>query len=333
VIALMLALQSVLAAGAAQQQSVLDPSGPQADSVAHLWWTAFWIAAVVYLITIGALLWAAWRARRRARASTLPPANAERVMRRAVSGAVGVTVAILLVFIFFDFSAGKSLRAPQQSNYLTIHLTGHQWWWEVEYADTLPHNRVTTANEIHIPVGEPVRLELSASDVIHSLWVPELAGKRDLVPGYQQTIWLQADTAGVYRGQCAEFCGLQHAHMGIYVIADPPDRFRSWLATQRQPAPAPTDSASVRGLQVFLRAHCPMCHSITGVPAYGRVGPDLTHIASRNTIAAGTLANTRGNLAGWIINPQSIKPGNRMPPGQLEPRDLQALLSYLETLK
>jgi cytochrome c oxidase subunit 2 len=329
----MLALQSVLAAGAARQQSVLDPSGSQADSTARLWWIAFWIAASVYVITIGTLLWSAWRAHRRARAGAQPPADAERAMRRGVGGAMAVTVAILLVFIFYDFSAGKSLRAPPESNKLTIHVTGHQWWWEVEYADTSPHNRVTTANEIHIPVGQPVRLELSANDVIHSLWVPDLAGKRDLVPGYQQTMWLQADTAGVYRGQCAEFCGLQHAHMAFYVIADPPDRFQSWVASQRQPAPSPTDSAAARGLQVFLDAHCPVCHSIAGAPAYGTAGPNLTHLASRNTIAAGTLANTRGNLAGWILNPQSVKPGNDMPPGQLEPRDLQALLSYLETLK
>lgn len=328
-----LALQSVLAAGAAQQQSVLDPSGPQARSAARLWWIAFWIAAAVYVITIGTLLWAAWRARRRARAGAHPPANAERIMRGAVGGAVGVTVAILLVFIFYDFSAGRSLRAPQQSNYLTVEITGHEWWWEVEYADTSAHNRVHTANEIHIPVGVPVRVELAANDVIHSLWVPELAGKRDLVPGYRQTFWLQADTAGVYRGQCAEFCGLQHAHMALYVIADPPARFQSWLASQRSPAATPSDSLAVRGLQVFLGAQCPVCHSVGGTPAYGSVGPDLTHLASRQTIAAGTLANTRGNLGGWIMNPQSIKPGNDMPPSQLEPRDLRALLAYLETLK
>jgi cytochrome c oxidase subunit 2 len=328
-----LALQSVLAAGAAQQQSVLDPSGPQADSTARLWWIAFWIAATVYVITIGTLLWAALRAHRRARAGARPPANAERTMKLAVGGAMGVTVAILLVFIFYDFSAGKSLNPPPRSNYLTIQLTGHEWWWEVEYADTSPHNRVSTANEIHIPVGQPVRVELSSNDVIHSLWVPELAGKRDLVPGYRQTVWLQADTAGVYRGQCAEFCGLQHAHMALYVIADPPARFQSWLASQRQPAAPPTDSMAAHGLQVFLGAQCPMCHSITGVPAYGNVGPNLTHLASRQTIAAGTLANTRGNLGGWIMNPQSIKPGNDMPPTELEPRDLRALISYLETLK
>jgi cytochrome c oxidase subunit 2 len=329
----MVALQSVLAAGAAEQQSVLDPSGPQADSVARLWWIAFWIAAAVYVITIGMLLWSAWRAHRRTGAGVQPPANAERVMRRAVGGAVGVTVAILLVFIFYDFSAGRSLHAPPRPNYLTINVTGYQWWWEVEYADTSPQNRVTTANEIHIPVGQPVRVQLAANDVIHSLWVPELAGKRDLVPGYRQTFWLQADTAGVYRGQCAEFCGLQHAHMAFYVIADPPAQFQSWLASQRKPAAMPTDSVAARGLQVFLGAHCPMCHSIAGVSAYGTVGPNLTHLASRRTIAAGTLANTRGNLGGWILNPQSIKPGNQMPPGQLEPRDLQALLSYLETLR
>lgn len=329
----MLALRSVLPAGAARQQSVLDPSGPQADSAARLWWIAFGIAATVYAITIGTLLWTAWRAHRRTRAGMKPPPGAPRIMRRAVAGAVGVTVATLLVFIFFDFGAGESLHAPARSNYLTLRVTGHQWWWEVEYADTVAHGRVTTANEIHIPVGQPVRLELSANDVIHSLWIPELAGKRDLVPGYHRTMWLEADSAGVYRGQCAEFCGLQHAHMALYVMADPPDRFRAWLDNQRRPAMPPADSLAARGELVFLGAQCPLCHSIGGTAAYGSVGPDLTHLASRTTIAAGTLRNTRGNLAGWILDPQRIKPGNDMPPSRFDARDLEALLAYLETLK
>jgi cytochrome c oxidase subunit 2 len=169
--------------------------------------------------------------------------------------------------------------------------------------------------------------------VIHSFWPPTLSQKRDLIPPKDNSLWLQADTPGVYRGQCAEFCGTQHAKMGFLVIAQPPDSFAGWLARQRDTALTPSDELTRRGQEVFLSSSCVMCHAIAGTPAGSRVGPDLTHLASRRTIAAGTLPNTRGNLAGWIVNPQQIKPGTRMPPNQLDPADLQALLAYLESLK
>jgi cytochrome c oxidase subunit II len=176
-------------------------------------------------------------------------------------------------------------------------------------------------------------LELRSTDVIHSFWPPNLTGKRDLIPGKVNSLWFQADTPGVYRGQCAEFCGHQHAKMGFLVIADRPDSFATWLASQRDTASTPTTELTQRGQEVFLASSCVMCHTISGTPAGSRIGPDLTHLASRRTIAAGTLPNTRGNLAGWILNPQRIKPGTRMPPNQLNPADLQALLAYLESLK
>jgi cytochrome c oxidase subunit II len=176
-------------------------------------------------------------------------------------------------------------------------------------------------------------LELLSTDVIHSFWPPTISQKRDLIPGKDNSLWLQADTPGVYRGQCAEYCGQQHAKMGFLVIAQRPDSFASWLARQRDTALTPTTELARRGQEVFLASSCVMCHAIAGTPAGSRVGPDLTHLASRRTIAAGTLPNSRGNLAGWIIDPQKIKPGTRMPPNQLKPADLQALLEYLETLK
>jgi cytochrome c oxidase subunit 2 len=327
----MLPLQQVLRG--ALDQSVLEPAGPQAAKVTRLWWFALAVATAVYLATIGALWWAAWRARRRAARGEPLGANSERGMTRGVILATGATVAILLIFFGVDMSIGRTLSPIPSKRPLTIEVIGHQWWWEVTYADTSPQGRVTTANEIHVPVGEPVLFVLESRDVIHSMWVPNLSGKKDLIPGYTQSVWFQADTAGIYRGQCAEFCGLQHAKMAMFIVAEPRPQFEAWVQAQRKPAATPTDSTASRGLEVFLTAQCAMCHSITGTSAGSRVGPDLTHVGSRRTIAAGTLPNTRGALAGWIVDPQQVKPGSRMPPNMLRPDDLDALLAYLQGLK
>jgi cytochrome c oxidase subunit 2 len=248
---------------------------------------------------------------------------------------VGVllTTLVLLVCLGLDISVGRAITATPGKDAVQIRVTGHQWWWEVHYRDLVPQRWVTTANEIHVPVGRPVVIELRSTDVIHSFWPPTISQKRDLIPGKDNSLWLQADTPGVYRGQCAEYCGQQHAKMGFLVIAQRPDSFASWLSRQRDTALTPTTELARRGQEVFLASSCVMCHAIAGTPAGSRVGPDLTHLASRRTIAAGTLPNTLGNLAGWIIDPQKIKPGTRMPPNQLKPADLQALLAYLETLK
>jgi cytochrome c oxidase subunit 2 len=325
----------VAAAGCrgALNQSALEPAGPQAQKIADLWWFAFWVAAGVYVLTIGTLLWAAWRARRRERAGEPLAADADRRMRRGVTGAIAASVVILLVFLVYDMSVGRTLSPVPTKHPITIEVTGRQWWWEVQYADTSAHGRFTTANEIHVPVGEPVLLILTSQDVIHSVWVPNLAGKKDLIPGYNQTVWFQADTPGVYRGQCAEFCGHQHAKMALLVIAEPPDQYRRWVQQSRQPAPTPADPVAHHGQQVFLTQTCVMCHAIQGTPAGSRNGPDLTHVGSRLTLAAGTIPNTRGNLAGWIVDPQRIKPGTHMPPNMLAPKDLEALLTYLQSLK
>jgi cytochrome c oxidase subunit 2 len=191
---------------------------------------------------------------------------------------------------------------------------------------------VVTANEIHIPVGRPVLINTHSQDVIHSFWMPELHGKRDLIPGHPSAIWLQADRPGVFQGQCAEFCGLQHAHMRLIVVAEPEETFQAWLEAQRQSAQPPRDPLAERGMHVFVSGPCALCHAIRGTDAAGHVAPDLTHIASRATLAAGTLPNTPGHLAGWIIDSQSVKPGNAMPSMSLSPEDLQALLAYLGNL-
>ena len=190
-----------------------------------------------------------------------------------------------------------------------------------------------TANELHIPVGRPVVVKLQSPDVIHSLWVPNLAGKKDLIPGRTTALRLRADQPGIYRGQCAEFCGFQHAKMALLVIAEHPEEYERWAQSQRESARMPESDLAKRGQRVFLTAPCVMCHAIQGTPANGKTGPDLTHVASRRTLAAATVPNTRGYLAGWIVDPQHIKPGTNMPAITLAPDDLQALLAYLESLR
>jgi cytochrome c oxidase subunit 2 len=254
-------------------------------------------------------------------------------MTTAVSYGVGATIVILLIFLAYDLSVGRTLSPVPSKRPLTIEVVGHQWWWEATYADTSPHGRFTTANELHIPVGKPVLFLLSASDVIHSIWVPNLAGKKDLIPGYTQSFWFLADTAGTYRGQCAEFCGMQHAKMAMFIIAEPQSKYEEWVKQQQKSSETPLDPRAAQGKQVFLTSSCAMCHSIDGTEAGSHVGPDLTHLASRSTIAAGTLPNTRGALAGWIVDAQGIKPGVRMPPNTIAPQDLDALLTYLQSLK
>jgi cytochrome c oxidase subunit 2 len=289
------------------------------------------VSAVVFVLVVLALLLSVFR-RRDSEAAESDPGR-ERSLTTAVSIATALTVLILFGFLVYDVAVGRQLTRGLGKDALQVRVIGHQWWWELQYRDSVAQNWFTTANELHIPVGRPVALELLSTDVIHSFWPPTVSQKRDLIPGKDNSLWLQADTAGVYRGQCAEYCGQQHAKMAFLVIAQRPDSFASWLAAQRDTALTPTTELARRGQEVFLASSCVMCHTIAGTPAGSRVGPDLTHLASRRTIAAGTVPNTRGNLAGWIVDPQKIKPGTRMPPNQLKPADLQALLAYLETLK
>ena len=308
-------------------QSALHPAGPQAASISHLWWLMFWTCSVVYVVVIGALL-VAIRRRRDEGGST-----DERSLTRSVAAATGVTVVILFGLLFASVATGRAVASLGSAEGLVIDVTGNQWWWDVTYENPTPSLQVKTANELHIPVGRQVRIQLKSNDVIHSFWVPNLHGKMDLIPGRQTAIWLQADTPGVYRGQCAEYCGLQHANMALTVIAEASDDFERWLVAQRQPAPPPASPEQQRGLEVVERGPCAMCHTVVGTSAGGRTAPDLTHIATRSTIAAGTAPNTRGYLAGWITDPQHMKPGAKMPSTGLSAGELQAVLAYLETLK
>jgi cytochrome c oxidase subunit 2 len=313
------------------QISSLDPSGPQAQRIDSLWWYMFWVSAAVWAIVVAFLLYSAWRSSRRSVPDASDDVNAR--LKRPVIGATIITVLILIATLVYDVTTGEALASLPREKALRIEVIGHQWWWEANYVDPVPGNRVNVANEIHIPVGEPVQIVGTSTDVIHSFWIPSLAGKKDLIPGHATALWLQADKPGVYRGQCAEFCGHQHAKMAVLIVAETRKQFNEWYKKQMLPAAPPTDSITKAGENVFMSKGCPICHMVGGTRALSQIGPSLTHIGSAYTLAAGSLKNTRGNLAGWIVDPQGIKPGVRMPPNDLSGPELQALLSYLESLK
>ncbi|HEX2204583.1 MAG TPA: cytochrome c oxidase subunit II [Longimicrobium sp.] len=322
---------AILLAACDREFSATPPAGPQAERISGLTGYLAWTGTAVFLAVVAFLLYALWRGRRRAENAAGPAA--ERTLTLWVGGAVAVTTLILAVTLVLNFQTGRALAEFAEPDALVIRVTGHQWWWQVDYQDPDYSRRFTTANEIHIPVGRRVRVEVQSRDVIHSFWAPNLHGKVDLIPGYTATTYLRADRPGVYHGRCAEYCGMQHARMDFRVIAEPPEKFAAWYEGQLKSATPPADSVRQAGRQVFLSKGCALCHTVRGTPAGSRVGPDLTHLATRRTIAAGTLPNTRGHLGGWVSDPQKIKPGAKMPPNQLAPNELHALLGYLESLK
>lgn len=319
------------------RHSALDPFGVQAAQITELWWVYAGVCVAVYLVTLGFLLFALWRSRRGGEAQPDAEELARRNRRAApfVLGGVALTVATLLALLVQDFLVGRAIArgGAERAAAVRIEVIGHQWWWELRYDDPLPSRRFTTANELHVPVGHAVELTLSSHDVIHSFWAPSLHGKMDLIPGYRRAMTIEVSEPGRYLGQCAEFCGHQHANMKLIVHAVSPQDFERWRARQAEPARSPQTAAQLRGQQVFLGSSCIMCHAIDGTVAAGQVAPNLTHLASRTTIAAGMLPNTRGHLGGWIVNPQALKPGVNMPANVLPPGDLHALLEYLQSLR
>lgn len=325
-----LALAALALPGCAASPSTLAPQGPDARSVAGLAWLMFAIAAVVFIAVTILLLIATLRRRSGQTAVLLSPPNERRTLTLVVLFGAVLPAVVLIVVMGLSVSLDNAEASAQSSSALTVEVVGHQWWWEVRY----PQQGVVTANEIHIPVGQQVNIKLTSADVIHSFWIPQLHGKVDMIPGQTNTMTLQADQAGDYRGECAEYCGTQHAKMDFLVVAQDAKDFNAWLAQQSEPAPSPADGTMQKaGQQTFLGSSCNYCHTISGTNASGRIGPDLTHLASRKTIGAGALLNTPGNLAGWITNSQAIKPGNLMPPMDLDAVQVQQLLAYLATLK
>ena len=305
-------------------QSALEPAGAQAEQIGRLWDLFLVICAAVYVLVMIALCIALFR-RKRATPN-------ERGAFHAIALATGISTVILFGLLVSSIFTSRGI-ASVTGDAVRVEVTGRQWWWQVDYDHPDKNKRFTTANELTIPVGIPVQIRLHSSDVIHSFWVPNLHGKQDLIPGHDGAIVLLADRPGVYRGQCAEFCGLQHAKMALWVNALAPADYARWVEAQRDSSKIPSTPMQRKGQDVFMSSPCPLCHNIQGTNASGKTGPDLTHFASRRSIAAGTLPNRRGFLAGWILDPQHIKPGAYMPPILLNQGELEPLLAYLESLQ
>ena len=327
------ALAAVLLTGCGGQQSVLAPKSHQSRDIATLFW---WMTggAAVGLGLIVLLLLLAWkrRDRRGIGADSEGDKPGERFSWYVVVG-LGVALPIVLLsslFVVADVFVIRTTEAPAASaTRMTIEVIGHQWWWEVRY----PGTAAVAANEIHIPVRTPVRVEVRTDDVIHSFWVPELNRKIDTIPGRHNDIELYADAAGRYRGACSEFCGVQHAYMAMYVFADPPAVFQRWLAAQAASAQAPVGALAEQGERAFTGGSCASCHTVRGTSAQGSVGPDLTHVASRTTLGALALPNDRGSLSQWIADSQRSKPGNQMPATHVPAAELKALVAYVAGLR
>lgn len=328
------------AAHAAPLQDALHAYGIQAWHIGRLWNFTLALCVLVFSAVAAACLFALWRAPR-SDARTPPDlsslAQPERRIHRTVAWAAGFATLGLLALLAADVFTSRALGRMPLQDAVNIELIGHQWWWEARYLDPDPARQFTTANELHIPVGRPVIVTLRSEDVIHTLWVPNLHGKRDMIPGRTATMQFRADQPGTYRGQCAEFCGLEHAMMALLVEAEPNAQYEAWAARQRQPAPAPAagaaGDAARRGHDLFLSKSCARCHTINGTGATASLGPDLTHLAGRKTIAAGMLPNDGSHLASWILDPQTLKPGVYMPVNRMRPDELHDLLAYLETLQ
>ncbi len=331
--ALVIAGAACALAGCSGWQSALDPQGPHAQNIAWLFWLfvavcgAIWLAVCVVL-----LVGVARRRGTRPEPLDLAPAR-EGMLGNLVLSLAAATAGIVIAFTLLSYFAQRDLWAAPGTNRMTVRVAGHQWWWEVLYEDEQPARSFLTANEIHIPVNTPVRVLLETRDVIHSFWIPTLAGKTDQISGRMNEQQLLARHPGVYRGQCAEFCGREHAEMAFLVVATSPDEFNAWRDAQNRAADPPTEQVRQHGQEVFQSRGCMLCHTVRGTDAGGKLGPDLTHLASRRTIAAGTTPLTAGYLAAWIADPQHIKPGTQMPPSALSGAELSALVAYLMGLK
>jgi cytochrome c oxidase subunit 2 len=303
--------------------STLDAAGSGARRVQGLWWLLFWISLAVFVEVMALLGWALLfrrGAHKRVR-------GGDPIRLVAVAGA-GLPFVILLTVYGVGLRDLAALGGPSDPAAI-VDVTGHTWWWEVRYQGVAG----ATANEIRVPVGEPVLVRLRTDDVLHSFWVPQLMPKTDLIAGEVRQTWLRADRPGEYRGQCAEYCGLQHAHMAFLVVAQPRREFDAWLARLGAPAPAPATDAQRRGQQAFTQGTCAACHTVRGTSAAGTVGPDLSGVGARSSLGAGAVPNDAGHLGGWIANSQNVKPGNAMPPQPVDAARLPDLIAYLGSLR
>lgn len=318
----------ILLSGCNGMQSVWHVGGPSASRLKDLIVLIIGISAFVWIAVIGVLIWALMR--RRVIAADEGPGTDER-LKLAVTSAVVVTAFVVAGLTVLSFLTTRSIGISDDTA-LTIRVRAQQWWWQFTYEASGSDQIFQTANEMHIPVGRNIRVMLESADVIHSFWVPSLAGKMDLVPGRRNMLMFRADRPGVYRGQCAEFCGLQHSHMAFMVVAEEEPDYKRWAETQKADALPPKNADAQAGMAVFMGRQCAACHTIRGTPAAGVTGPDLTHVGSRQTIGAGLLETTRGSLAAWIADPQALKPGNNMPLVPLTGEELRQVSAYMEGL-
>ena len=354
------ALSLVVAGCASAAPSPFDPRTGAAAQIAALGWIMIVLATAV-CVAVGAALYGALVVSRRRAIAEPGPTSAQVAADVSGDGTIiiaGMVVpAVILAFTLgytiytlrevagvggaagvsgpsahadhvAQAASGSRSPATPDGTVLEVRITGHQWWWQVAYAA----EQVVTANELHVPAGVPIRLSVTSDDVIHSFWVPQVAGKVDVIPGRTNTMTIRVDQPGTYRGMCSEFCGLQHAHMHLFLVVEPPEQFAAWVAGQRQQPPPSPDAVARQGQQVVQRA-CAECHAVQGTGAAGGRGPDLTHVASRRTLGAGMHENTRTSLSGWVTDPQGMKPGNLMPRPDLTDAEAQAVVTYLETLK
>lgn len=304
---------------------VMNAAGPFARIIEALSWTLIWMAVAVLLVVVVALALALFGPKRMKDAL-----GGEKAI---LIGGVAFPVVVLSAILVYGLAATSQMTQPGGPGELKIRVVGEMWWWRVDYMAG-EREAFETANEVWIPAGRPVTLILTSADVIHSFWIPQLAGKMDMIPGRTNTLRIQADRPGIYRGQCAEYCGGPHALMGLVVVALPPEEFDQWLVRQAAPAAPPTDELQALGLQLFERNGCPVCHTIRGTGANGAAGPDLTHVGGRLTLGAGILPNNQGTIGGWVSDVQALKPGVRMPSyDTLQGIELRALAAYLESLK
>lgn len=313
-------------------QNFMAAGGPAAQPIAWLGWFVLIAFIVATAITWGLLLWAALR--RRGTYETHASIDDDGGEGWILIGGFLAPVAVLTMFFVVTLHILHRYPMDEGQGSPEIHVVARQWWFNAHYrVDGRPDLEVTSPTEIHIPVGRPVQLDLASDDVIHSFWVPKLHGKVDMMPGFTNHVRLQADHPGTYEGQCGEYCGEQHAHMRLFIVAQTPAEYVRWLDAQRAPAAGPLDPEAKHGAEVFQAAACPMCHTVRGTAALGSIGPDLTHVASRRTIAGGSIRNDMANLAGWVTHAQTLKPGAQMPNiTQFSGEELRAVVAYLQTL-
>jgi cytochrome c oxidase subunit II len=357
--ALVVLAASLAACAPDARDSITDPATPQAEQIDWLWQLSLWMGTAVWVIVMVLLAVPIVRSRRHqdrapeAHRSELAKVSSpgaeldepiiaadptqteeaqrdERVRSRLlwIGGIIGPAI-ILLILLMATGRVGALTAHVEEEGQLVIDVHGHMFWWEVHY----PEQDITTANEIHVPVDQPVRLRLTTEDVIHSFWIPRVHGKVDMIPGTTNILSFEATETGRFRGQCAEYCGIAHAQMVAFLEVQEQGDFDAWVEDQQADAAEPTTDDEIEGERVFIESGCAACHAVQGTQATALVGPDLTHLASRGSLAAGIVPNTRENLEQLIVDPWGLKPGNPMPPTQLEDDELEALLDYLEVLE